>query len=117
MASLAPPPLAAWRTLLRQGALLALALSSAVLLGTCSTAPPVLEQILAQGELRVATRNSPTAYWQGVNGPDGPEYMLARRFADALGVKLTLTVLDTPEKLAAEVRTNRAHLALSLIHI
>ncbi len=111
MASLAPPPLAAWRTLLRQGALLALALSSAVLLGTCSTAPPVLEQILAQGELRVATRNSPTAYWQGVNGPDGPEYMLARRFADSLGVKLTLTVLDTPEKLAAEVRTNRAHLA------
>lgn len=111
MAPLAPPPSAPWRTLLRQGALLAFALTSTVLLGTCSTAPPVLEQIRQLGELRVATRNSPIAYWQGVNGPDGPEYMLARRFADSLGVKLTLTVLDTPEKLAAEVRTNRAHLA------
>lgn len=111
MAPLAPPSLAVWRTLLRQGALVVLALVSTVLLGTCSSTPPVLDQILAQGELRVATRNSPTAYWQGVNGPDGPEYALARRFADSLGVKLTLSVLDTPEKLAEEVRTNRAQLA------
>ena len=111
MAPLALPPLTTWRTLLKQGALLLLALLATVLLGTCSTAPPVLQQILSQGELRVATRNSPTAYWQGVNGQDGPEYMLAKRFADSLGVKLTLTVLNTPEKLAAEVRSNRAHLA------
>ena len=70
-----------------------------------------MDQILAVGELRVATRNSPIAYWLGANGPDGPEYMLAKRFADRLGVRLKLTVLDTPEKLMAEVRTNRAHLA------
>jgi membrane-bound lytic murein transglycosylase F len=86
-------------------------LLATLLLGTCSDTPPVLEQIQLQGELRVATRNSPTAYWQGVNGPDGPEYALAERFARALGVRLKLTVLNTPDKLAAEVKSNRAHLA------
>jgi len=100
-----------WRARLRQGALVLLGLGASTLLGTCSSPPTVMQQILAAGELRVATRNSPIAYWLGANGPDGPEYMLAKRFADQLGVKLTLTVLDTPEKLMAEVRSNRAHLA------
>lgn len=79
-------------------------------IGTCSDRPDVLTQIRALGELRVATRNAPTAYWQGVDGPDGPEYALAERFAAALGVPLKLTVHNSPTRLAEELSSGRVHL-------
>ncbi len=106
-----PTATAPWRHVVLSVMRVLAGLLATFLLGTCSETPPVLEQIQLQGELRVATRNSPIAYWQGVNGPDGPEYALAERFARALGVRLKLTVLNTPDKLAAEVKSNRAHLA------
>ena len=62
----------------------------AALVGTCSSPPSTLDQILELGELRVVTRNSPTAYFVGENGPAGPEYDLVREFADALGVMLII---------------------------
>ncbi len=55
--------------------------------GHLRSAPPsTLEQILALGELRVVTRNSPTSYYLGADGAEGPEYDLVRRFAADLGV-------------------------------
>ena len=43
------------------------------LIGTCSSPPPLLDQVLEKGELRVVTRDSPTAY---TIGPDGPSARL-----------------------------------------
>jgi len=53
-------------------------------------APSLLQQIVDRHELVVATRHSPTTYYEGVHGPSGFEYDLARLFADSLGVELTI---------------------------
>ena len=49
-----------------------------------------LEEVLKKGELTVVTRNSPTTYYIGPDGPTGPEYDLALAFAEHLGVELEL---------------------------
>jgi membrane-bound lytic murein transglycosylase MltF len=92
-------------TLWRLG-LAAVALS---LLGTCMGRPGVLEQVRQTGELRVATRNSPTSYYQGANGPEGPEYELASRFARHLGARVVFAPLPSPEDILAAVQGGRAH--------
>jgi len=81
------------------------------LVGTCSQPPPLLQQIREAGELRVATRNSPTAYYEGRLGPEGPEYELAAGFARQLGVRLVIRVVPNQAAAVEEVRRNRAQLA------
>ena len=55
------------------------------LLSTCTPIPSLIDQIRTLGELRVVTRNGPLAYYRGPDDmPEGPEYELARRFADEL---------------------------------
>src|SRR5512139_1473380 len=88
-----------------------LALLSTLLLATCSQPPPLLERILQQGELRVVTRNSPDAYYLGSQGPEGPAYQLASRFAETLGVPLRLYTVRTREAAINEVQAGRAHIA------
>jgi membrane-bound lytic murein transglycosylase F len=51
-----------------------------------------LEAVKRAGELMVVTRNSPTTYYEDVEGPTGIEYDMAKAFADRLGVKLKLVV-------------------------
>ena len=57
----------------RNGLRLLLVIALAGLVGTCSSPPPLLEQVLETGMLRVVTRDSPTAYVVGPDGPSGPE--------------------------------------------
>jgi membrane-bound lytic murein transglycosylase F len=82
-----------------------------LLLGTCHRVPPVLEQIIKLGELRVVTRNSPTAYYLGANGFEGPEYDLVRAFAAELGVALNIYTVPTFADIRAQVASGHAHLA------
>ncbi len=49
-----------------------------------------LETILARELLSVHTRNTPTTYYEGREGPTGFEYELVRRFAGRLGTSLTI---------------------------
>ena len=88
----------------------ALLVATCALVGTCSHRPGVLEQAQLEGELRVVTRNSPTSYYLGAEGPEGPEFDLARRFASSLGLRLRMIVVDSPEKILVAVETGRAHL-------
>jgi membrane-bound lytic murein transglycosylase F len=88
-----------------------LAILASLLLATCSEPPALLERILADGELRVVTRNSPDAYYLGSHGPEGPAYELASRFAESLGVPLRLYTVRTREAAIAEVAAGRAHIA------
>ena len=88
-----------------------LALLSTLLLATCAQPPSLLQRILADGELRVVTRNSPDAYYLGSNGPEGPAYELASQFAEHLGVPLRLYTVRTREAAIDEVAAGRAHIA------
>jgi membrane-bound lytic murein transglycosylase F len=71
----------------------------------------LMEEIRERGELRVATLNGPTTYYIGPEGPEGPEHELAQRFAEELGVKLTLVVEPDRQGLRNALRDKRADLA------
>ena len=58
----------------------------------CGRPPTELEKVQAHNELIVITRNSPTTYFEGPDGPTGLEYDLAKRFAKYLGVELRMVV-------------------------
>ena len=57
------------------------------------------------------TRNSPTTYYEDVNGPAGLEYEMAKLFADGLGVELTLLIPESFNDLLKKINDNSAHLA------
>ena len=83
----------------------------AALIGTCSAPPSILEQILETGELRVVTRDSPTSYTIGPNGPSGPEYDLVQAFADELGVTLVMEPVDSVSEILPKMLSGDAHMA------
>ncbi|MGB7216014.1 MAG: membrane-bound lytic murein transglycosylase MltF [Gammaproteobacteria bacterium] len=83
----------------------------AALLGSCTRPPPLLEQILELGELRVITTEGPATFYYGSDAPRGIEFELAQGFAARLGVDLSLIVSDKPGSLLPEVARRGAHLA------
>jgi membrane-bound lytic murein transglycosylase F len=87
------------------------AIAATLLLSTCSQPPSVLDQILAARELRVVTRNSPSSYYLGAEGPQGPEFDLVRRFANELGVAVYIYSVPTLAEVHTELAQGRAHLA------
>lgn len=72
---------------------------------------PLLEQIKDHHELIVLTRNSPTTYYEGVNGPTGFEHDLASRFAEYLGVELRIVVPPNFNDILPLIVRGDAHLA------
>ena len=95
-----------------------MAVSAALLLATCSPLPIVTDQIKILGELRVVTRDGPLAVYRGVDDlPEGPEYELARRFADELGVRLKIMPMRTYAEIYGALTSGRAHLAAAAIKI
>ena len=78
------------------------------LLATCQIPPTLLERIVSEGELRVVTRNGPTTYYLGSEGPVGPEYDLVKSFADHLGVELEIYTRESFDDIVPEVVEGRA---------
>jgi membrane-bound lytic murein transglycosylase F len=83
----------------------------AALLGTCSSPPPLLDQVLELGQLRVVTRNTPTTYFIGTEGPSGPEFDLVKGFADDLGVSLVIETVESVSEVMPRLLSGDAHLA------
>jgi membrane-bound lytic murein transglycosylase F len=79
--------------------------------GTCQRLPPILEQIRTLGQLRVVTRNSPTAYYSGASGPEGPEYDLVEKFAAEIGVPFVIYAVPGFDDVRDQIISGRAHLA------
>ena len=81
--------------------------------GTAGTArdPHAVDQVLDLGELRVVTRDSPTAYVDSPDGPSGPEYDLVRAFADDLGVDLVIETVQSVSEVLPHLIEGKAHMA------
>ena len=87
------------------------------LIGTCSSPPSILEQVLETGELRVVTRDSPTAYTITPDGPSGPEYDLVKAFADQLGVELVIETVASVSEIVPKLLSGDAHMAAAGLSI
>ncbi len=72
---------------------------------------PILQHVQRGGILVVATRQSPTAYYQGADGPDGFEYALIREFAEHLGVEVRPIFPRTIEALLHATEHGAVHMA------
>ena len=59
----------------------------------------------------VVTRNSPTTYYEGADGPAGLEYEMAKMFADELGVELTLLIPESLNDLLEKIANKSIHIA------
>lgn len=72
-----------------------------------------LETIIESGKITVATRLSPTNYFQeeGING--GFEYTLAEKFAEHLGVELEVISASNNSQLYEALRLNNVHFSAS----
>ncbi len=67
--------------------------AACLLLGACAQVDVEynrLDAVKRAGEIVVLTRNSPTTYYEGPEGPTGFEYDLAHAFAERLGVGLRM---------------------------
>ena len=87
------------------------------LVGTCSSAPPLIDQIKDLGELRVITRNTPSTYFIGPDGPAGPEYDLVRGLAQALDVRLVIETVDNVSEVVPRVLSGDVHMAAAGLSI
>src|SRR5580692_12831430 len=91
---------------------LTIAFTAVLMLSSVAPLPSLIDQIKTLEELRVVTRTGPLAFYRGPDGtPMGPEFELARRFADELGVKLKITPMRSYAEIYAAITTVHAHLA------
>ena len=87
------------------------------LLATCSAPPSLLEQIIASGEFRVLTRNSPATFYYGPEEPLGIDYELARGYADYIGVELDIRVTDRYWQIFPEVAGGNVHVGAAALTV
>jgi len=88
-----------------------LTLLLALLLVSCSIPKPLVERIKEKGELVVVTRNGPTTYDDGREGPRGMEYELVSLFADQLDVNVRFVVADQFDSILSMVVRNEVDFA------
>lgn len=82
-----------------------------LLLGSCSLPVPLLEQVKRDGVMVVATRVSPTTYFQEKDGFSGMEYELVELFAAELGVKVRYVLPKSFSETIPVVERGEVHFA------
>jgi membrane-bound lytic murein transglycosylase F len=63
------------------------------------------------GELVVLTRNAPTTWYEGREGPAGPEHDLVTKFAQQHGLKVRFEVLNSIDDILSAIRSGQGHIA------
>lgn len=74
--------------------------------------PTTLQEIRDEGVLHVITREAPSIYIENEDGPTGYDYELVKRFANELGVKLRVRVVDDNTEILSVLKQNYAHLGM-----
>jgi len=97
------------RTLIQ--ALLFTVLVGTPLLACCDSNRPLLEHVKETGFLLVATRDSPTTYFEGPRGMAGLEHDLVMLFAESIGVEPLFVVLPRFEDILPSVQQGVVHIA------
>lgn len=90
-----------------------LALAGLVALASGCSRPSTLDEVHSEGVVHVITRNAPSIFYQGRDGPTGFEYELAQRFADHLGVELRVRVADGNEEILSVLKRGYADIGLA----
>lgn len=80
------------------------------LLASCNERP-LFDDLNADDELIVLTRNSPTTYYFDNDRETGFDYELIKAFADASGFKIRIKVAFTLEELIHSLAAGEAHIA------
>ncbi len=70
-----------------------------------------LERVYESGEMVIITRNTPTTYYVGPEGPTGFEYDLAKAFALHLGVTPRMVVYNEFSSILPAIYSKKAQLA------
>ncbi len=76
-----------------------------------SRSPSALEKVLESGVLQIITVPGSTTYYETGKGPSGFEYLLAKTFADSLGVELEVSTMKNLNGLLLAVGGPRGQLA------
>ncbi|MBW7472379.1 membrane-bound lytic murein transglycosylase MltF [Marinobacter sp. M216] len=87
-------------------------ISAVVAVAGCSR-PSTLQEVLAEDVLHVITREAPSIYYEGRDGPTGYDYELAKLFADELGVELRVRVAEDNTEVLSVLSRNYAHIGLA----
>lgn len=74
-----------------------------------------LDAIRSRDFIAVFTRNTPTTYYEGRHGPTGFEYELIRRFADHLGVSLSMDTSRNIQGVIDAVRSGEGDLGAAAL--
>ncbi len=72
--------------------------------------PSQLEQVQQRGSITVLSRNSASSYYEDANGPTGPEFELAKAFAQFLGVEMQLEPADAFGQLEGLLQQGRGEM-------
>ncbi len=75
-----------------------------------------IDEIRAAGRLIVVTPESPTTWYLGGDGPEGPEYDYLASFAEYLGVELHVEARRNRTEALAAVAGGEAHLAAGMTY-
>lgn len=73
--------------------------------------------MIASGEFRVLTRNSPATYYHGAEEPLGIDYELARGYAEYIGVELDIRVADRYWQIFPEVADGNFHVGAAALTV
>lgn len=70
-----------------------------------------IDEIRNSGKLIVLTRNAPTTYYEGRDGPEGLEYDLINDFARGLSLEVTFIVKENVSEILQALQAGEAHIA------
>ena len=89
-----------------------LIIALSLLLSACSdSSSSTINTIIQQGELIVLSRNAPTTWYEGRDGPAGPEHDLITKFAQQHKLKVRFKIHNSIDDIINAIQAGEGHIA------